>query len=105
MWKDKIDCERAETAMANEHITLNITHLRDFYGCTQKELAAFLGVKTQTVHKWEHDKGIPSVEQIYLMSRYFGVKMEDIIVYDQGKKIRKASNDLYLDKQLTDEIQ
>ncbi|MBO4429000.1 MAG: XRE family transcriptional regulator [Clostridia bacterium] len=48
-------------------------------GLTQKELAAKLYLRAQSVSKWERALAVPDVEKIYEMSRIFEVSISDIL--------------------------
>ena len=57
-------------------------------GYTVKELQEILGLACpQSVYKWIHGKTLPSVDNLYRMSKIFHVHMEDMLIENK--------NDLY----------
>lgn len=59
----------------------NIRRLRKAEGYSLKEFKDFFGFTTeQMCFRWEHEKGIPSVDNLVIMAYVFGVSIEDIIV-------------------------
>lgn len=59
--------------------------LRQQRGLTQEELAGELNTRyataicKSTISKWELDGGLPSVSNLALLARYFGVSMDYIV--------------------------
>jgi putative transcriptional regulator len=45
---------------------------------TQQQLAGELGVSRQTINSIETEKYEPSLQMAFSLSKYFGVKIEDI---------------------------
>ncbi len=60
---------------------------RAMYDLTQDALAEKLRVTRQTIISIEKGKYDPSLELAFKMGAIFGVKIEDIFVYDEGKKV------------------
>lgn len=58
---------------------------RAIFDLTQEELAKKLGVTRQTIIAIEKDKYNPSLDLAFKMARIFGVKIEDIFVYDEER--------------------
>jgi len=61
-------------------------YLREFReerGLTQEEIAKALGVTRQTIIAIEKGKYDPSLKLAFKIARFFGVKIEDIFVYDE----------------------
>jgi len=56
---------------------------RAMYNLTQEELAKKLGVSRQTIIAIEKGKYDPSLRLAFKISRLFGVKIEDIFIYDE----------------------
>ena len=53
-------------------------------GYTVKELQEILGLACpQSVYKWIHGKTLPSVDNLYRISKIFHVHMEDMLVETQ----------------------
>ncbi len=61
-------------------------YLREFReerGLTQEEIARALGVTRQTIIAIEKGKYDPSLKLAFKIARFFGVKIEDIFVYEE----------------------
>ncbi|KQC16152.1 MAG: helix-turn-helix transcriptional regulator [Methanothrix sp.] len=56
---------------------------RAVHDLTQEQLAKELGVTRQTIIAIEKDKYNPSLDLAFKMARIFGVKIEDIFVYEE----------------------
>jgi putative transcriptional regulator len=56
---------------------------RAVHDLTQEQLAKKLGVTRQTIIAIEKDKYNPSLDLAFKMARIFGVKIEDIFVYEE----------------------
>jgi putative transcriptional regulator len=59
-----------------------LRELREERGLTQEELAKALGVTRQTIIAIEKGKYDPSLRLAFKIARFFGVKIEDIFVYE-----------------------
>lgn len=55
---------------------------RAMFNLTQEELAKKLGVSRQTIIAIEKGKYDPSLKLAFKITRLFGVKIEDIFIYD-----------------------
>ena len=53
--------------------------LRKAQGLTQEELAEKLYVSRTAVSKWESGRGIPNLESLKAISRFFGVTLDDLL--------------------------
>ncbi len=49
-------------------------------GLTDRELGEMLGTSVQSVNKWRHAHNLPDIDNMFMMSRIFGVMMDDMIV-------------------------
>ena len=59
-----------------------IATLREKSGMSVKDLQDIFGFATpQAIYKWQNGKAMPTIDNLALLSRIFGVKMEDIIVF------------------------
>ena len=56
---------------------------RAMYNLTQEELAKKLGVTRQTIIAIEKGKYDPSLELAFRIAKFFGVKIEDIFIYEE----------------------
>ena len=67
----KIDCVQTGRKLA-ELMKLRSVDVRNF--------ANTLGVSNQAVYKWLNGKALPSLENLFQISRMFNVSMDDIVV-------------------------
>lgn len=57
-------------------------------GCTQEELAAYVGQSRQAVGKWLAGRGFPRAESLDSIAKFFGVTVADLVGYeDQESKL------------------
>ncbi len=59
-----------------------LRELREAKGLTQEELAKALGVTRQTVIAIEKGRYDPSLRLAFKIARFFGVKIEDVFLYE-----------------------
>lgn len=58
-----------------------IEELRKKRGFKVREIAVLMGFQEpQAVYKWQQGKALPSLDNLFALSRLFDVRMEDIIV-------------------------
>ena len=66
----------------------NITRLRIARGMTVKDLQNIFGFATpQAIYKWQHGAAIPTIDNLIVLSVTFGVRIDDIIVVDNGRAV------------------
>ncbi len=64
-----------------------IAELRKARRLTQFELAAMVGVRPESIHKWETGRAVPYDRNIRKLAEVFGVGLDDIDVeVDEGKE-------------------
>jgi putative transcriptional regulator len=56
---------------------------RAMHDLTQEHLAQAIGVNRQTILAIEKEKYIPSLDLAFKISRYFGVNIEEIFIFDE----------------------
>ena len=56
---------------------------RAMHDLTQEHLAQAIGVNRQTILAIEKEKYVPSLDLAFKISRYFGVNIEEVFVYDE----------------------
>ena len=67
----------------------NIIRLRKANGLTVRELQHYFGFEEpQAIYKWQQGKCLPSVDNLYALSRLFGVSMNDILVQTQQLNLK-----------------
>ena len=60
----------------------NIERLRRRSGYTVRQLQRVFGFTTpQAIYKWQHGQTLPTLDNMTVLARVFGVSMESIIVY------------------------
>ena len=59
-----------------------LQELRKQKGLTQEELAAALYVSRTAVSKWESGRGLPNIESLKAISRYFSITLDDLLSGD-----------------------
>lgn len=57
-----------------------ISQLIDESGLTDKELSRMMGLSVQSINKWRHGHNLPDIENLFILSRIFGVKVDDFFV-------------------------
>ena len=60
--------------------------LRKARGVSQEELAGAMEVSRQTIISREKGKYNPSIILAFKLARYFGLKIEDIFIYDESNQ-------------------
>ncbi len=60
-----------------------LLQLRKNRGLTQEELAEALFVSRTAVSKWESGRGYPSIESLKELSRFFSVKIDELICSEE----------------------
>lgn len=60
----------------------NIRHLRKQFNQTQSELADLMGKGQTTVGNWENGVSEPSLEELLLLSNYFGTPLDILLKVD-----------------------
>ena len=58
-------------------------------GKSQKELANHLGIRRQSVSRWENNLAFPSLEHLYDLSDFLEVSMGDILTNLQYSLVKK----------------
>lgn len=63
-----------------------VESLRKTLGISQSDFAKALGVSRQTISSIENGKYNPSLELAFAISNFFGRKIEEIFVYEDGRQ-------------------
>ncbi|NCB94000.1 MAG: XRE family transcriptional regulator [Clostridia bacterium] len=70
----------------------NICELRKQAGMSVKELQDIFGFATpQAIYKWQHGVALPTVDNLYILSVVFGVRMEEILVMEEDVMKRASA--------------
>ena len=79
-----------------------LIELRKQKGLTQEELAQFLYVSRTAVSKWESGRGVPNIDSLKAISRFFSVSLDELLSSDALMGIaeddRKQREMLFLDQ-------
>ena len=63
-----------------------IRKLREERHITVKELSSFMGFSgPEAIYKWQRGDSLPTVDNLYALSKYFGCQMEEILVEDMDE--------------------
>lgn len=62
-----------------------LEELRKQHGIKQEDLAAALEVSRQTIGSLENGRYNPSIQLAFKISRFFGLPIEDIFIYEEEK--------------------
>ncbi len=62
-----------------------IEEMRRARGIRQEELADALAVSRQTISSLENGRYNPSIELAFRLSRYFGLTIEELFLYEEGE--------------------
>ena len=72
----------------------NIIRLRKANGFTVRELQHYFGFEEpQAIYKWQQGKCLPSVDNLFALSRLFGISMNEILVQSQLNLIDNGQSD------------
>ena len=52
----------------------------DNSGLSDREFGESMGLTVQSINKWRHARNLPDIENLYILSRILGVKVDDFIV-------------------------
>ena len=63
-----------------------LEELRRQQGIRQEELAAALRVSRQTIGSLENGRYNPSIILAFKIARYFGMRIEDIFIYEEEQQ-------------------
>ena len=61
----------------------HLEKLRKSQGIKQEELAAALQVSRQTIGSLENGRYNPSIQLAFKIARYFGMRIEEIVIYEE----------------------
>ena len=63
-----------------------IQEIRKARDVKQVELAIALGVSAQTISSLENGRYNPSIELAYKLSKYFGMTIEEVFIFEEAEK-------------------
>ena len=65
-----------------DRIAWNLRNLRYSSGLSVRDIAKEIGTGSQNVSSWEQGYVIPSVKNLYILSRIYNVSMDDLCMKD-----------------------
>lgn len=60
----------------------------DKSGLSDKKLGNMMGLSVQSINKWRHGYTMPDIENLYILSRIMGIKVDDFLVPREKKALR-----------------
>lgn len=69
-----------------------LAELRRQRGLTQEELADRLYVSRAAVSKWESGRGLPSIDSLQAIARFFGLSLDELLSTGEALTIAKEDN-------------
>lgn len=73
-------------------IANKLVEMRRARGVSQEELAAHLGVSRQAISKWERGEASPDIDNIILLSRFYGVGIDELLCCEGNFTEAEADN-------------
>ena len=71
----------------------HIRQLRLEQGYSVQDLQAYLGFEhPQAIYHWQHGRNLPSVDNLYALSKLWGIPMDKIIVEQAAESRMKVGN-------------
>lgn len=80
-----------------------IKELRHKSGITQEQLAQRLGISPQSISKWETNLTMPDITLLPLLSKEFGITIDDLFDLSIDVKLKRIENKLDIEEVLTRE--
>jgi transcriptional regulator with XRE-family HTH domain len=60
-----------------------LKHFRELKNLSQSQLAAYIGVTSQTVYNWEHGKGWLRIDTVNALCLAMGISLESLVEIDE----------------------
>jgi transcriptional regulator with XRE-family HTH domain len=57
-----------------------IGRMIDESGMTDRELGRMMHLSVQSINKWRHGRNLPDIENLFILSRILGAKVDDFLV-------------------------
>ncbi|MBU5292456.1 helix-turn-helix transcriptional regulator [Anaerosalibacter bizertensis] len=76
----------------NLEIAERLTNLRKEKGYSQEELAAQLGISRQAISKWERGEASPDTDNLILLSKIYGIGLDELLNIDGFKDAEEGNN-------------
>ncbi len=71
---------------------INITRLRESAGLSVRDLQEIFGFSTpQAIYKWQRGTALPTVDNLAALAAVFGVRIDDILIFQDRGRIRFPS--------------
>jgi len=70
-----------------------IKELRKERNLRVQDISDYMGfMEPQAVYKWQRGESLPSVDNLFALSRLFGIPMEEILMEYEGAEIASSFN-------------
>ena len=68
---------------------INITRMRIRAGLTVRDIQDIFGFSTpQAIYKWQRGTAMPTVDNLAVLADVLGVKIDDILVFQDSRQFR-----------------
>lgn len=57
-----------------------ISKLIDESGLSDRQLGEIMGISVQSINKWRHGRNLPDIENLFVLSKIIGIKIDDFLV-------------------------
>lgn len=84
-------------------IGMNIKELRQQKHVRQETLAAYLGVSSQAVSKWETGASDPDIALLPKLAAYFGVSIDELFEVPRAERMERIQNMIYAERRIRPE--
>ncbi|MEL0106598.1 MAG: helix-turn-helix domain-containing protein [Rhodospirillaceae bacterium] len=71
---------------ASERFGVNLRKLRERHRLTAKDIAEVIGLRTDTILKYERGEREPSILTLIALSQYFGISMDLLVIGEKQPK-------------------
>lgn len=71
---------------ASERFGMNLRKLRERHRLTAKDVGEVIGLKTDTILKYERGEREPSILTLIALGQYFGISMDLLVIGDKQPK-------------------
>ena len=69
----------------------NIKRMRKNAGFSVRDLQDVFGFSTpQAIYKWQHGTALPTIDNLIVLAKVFNVKVDDILVINDGQITKSA---------------
>ena len=62
---------------------------------SQKDMASYLGIRRQSISKWENNLSFPSIEHLYELSEFLEIPIDELLKHLKDSKKKKKGESLW----------